>query len=76
MPIQLQISPRLITNIASLYNDSNRMYMEFIDNSIDSAEEYFDAKTNSYKNFIVFVLFFQYRHHKTANALQLLSLQC
>ena len=53
MPIQLQISPRLITNIASLYNDSNRMYMEFIDNSIDSAEEYFDAKTNSYKKEIL-----------------------
>ena len=58
MPIQLKISPRLIPNIAGLYNDSHRMYMEFIDNSIDSAEEYFDANTNSYKKeiLITFIL--------------------
>lgn len=48
MPIQLHISPRLIPNIASLYNDTNRIFMEYIDNGLDSAEAYFDNKTNSY----------------------------
>ncbi len=48
MPIQLEISPRIIPSIASLYNDTNRIFMEYIDNSIDSAEHYFIKETNSY----------------------------
>jgi hypothetical protein len=49
MTIKLHISPRIIPSIATLYNDTNRVFMEYIDNSIDSAEEYFDPGTNSYK---------------------------
>lgn len=48
MPIPLEISPKIITSIASLYNDTNRIFMEYIDNSLDSAEDCFDNITNSY----------------------------
>lgn len=48
MAIPLQISPRIIPSIASLYNDPNRIFMEYIDNAIDSAEELFDSKSKSY----------------------------
>lgn len=44
----LNIRPKIITSIASLYNDTNRIFMEYIDNSLDSAEEYYDSITNSY----------------------------
>jgi len=52
MPIQLEISPKIIPNIASLYNDVNRIFMEYIDNSLDSAEEWFDESQKSYKKSI------------------------
>ena len=48
MPIQLEISPRIIPNIASLYNDVNRIFLEYIDNSLDSAEHYYDRSKNKY----------------------------
>ncbi len=48
MPIPLKISPRIIPSIASLYNDTNRIFMEYIDNSLDGAEEFFDKDSNSY----------------------------
>src|SRR3972149_10661518 len=48
MPIPVHISPRLIPNVASLYNDVNRIFMEYIDNSIDSAEKFYDKEKNSY----------------------------
>ena len=32
MSINLQISPRIIPNIASIYTDTNRIFMEYIDN--------------------------------------------
>lgn len=40
MKVSLNMSPRLIPNVASLYSDTNRIIMEYIDNSIDSAEEF------------------------------------
>jgi hypothetical protein len=46
MSIQLKISPRIIPSIATLYNDTNRIFMEYIDNSIDSAEQFLE--NNSY----------------------------
>lgn len=49
MSIQGNIAPRIIQSISSLYSDSNRVLIEFIDNSIDSAEKYFDVKNNTYK---------------------------
>ncbi|MCK4918196.1 MAG: ATP-binding protein [Candidatus Pacebacteria bacterium] len=48
MSIQGKISPRIIQSISTLYNDTNRVILEFIDNSIDSAEEYFDSSNNGY----------------------------
>lgn len=49
MPIHPQISPRIINSIATLYNDVNRIFMEYIDNSIDSADQYwFEESKNSY----------------------------
>lgn len=49
MKIPLNISPKIIPSIASLYNDTNRIFMEYIDNSIDDAEKYFDSNLKSYK---------------------------
>lgn len=48
MSIKGNISPRIIQSISTLYNDANRVLLEFIDNSIDSAEEYFDSAKNTY----------------------------
>lgn len=48
MPIPLHISPRLIPSVASLYNDVNRIFMEYIDNSLDSAERFYDKEKSSY----------------------------
>jgi len=48
MSIQGNIAPRIIQSISSLYSDSNRVLLEFIDNSIDSAEKYFDPSKNKY----------------------------
>lgn len=50
MAIPLHISPKLIPSIASLYNDPNRIFMEYIDNALDSAEEFFDAKKMHIQN--------------------------
>lgn len=46
--MHIEISQSIIPSIASLYSDTNRIFMEYIDNSIDSAEEFFDESTNSY----------------------------
>ncbi len=48
MSIQGNIAPRIIHSISSLYSDSNRVLLEFIDNSIDSAEKYFDPVSKTY----------------------------
>ena len=48
MGIQVNISPRIITSIASLYNDVNRIFLEYIDNSLDSAEQFYDQENNRY----------------------------
>ena len=42
------ISPRILMNMAAMYTDENRVYMEYVDNSLDAAEKFFNAKTNSY----------------------------
>lgn len=47
--IKLHISPRIIPSIASLYNDVNRIFMEYVDNSIDSADQHwYEPGKNSY----------------------------
>jgi hypothetical protein len=49
MPIHPEISPRIIGSIATLYNDVNRVFMEYIDNGIDSADQaWFDESKNAY----------------------------
>ena len=48
MSIALHISPRIIPSIASLYNDVKRIFMEYIDNSIDSAEQLYDKEKICY----------------------------
>lgn len=46
--MQIEISQSIIPNVARLYSDTNRIFMEYIDNSIDSAEEFYDESSNSY----------------------------
>lgn len=46
--ISPHISPRILGNIASLYNDTNRVFMEYIDNSIDSAENFLNQDEEIY----------------------------
>ncbi len=46
--ISPRISPRILANVATLYNDPNRVFMEYIDNSIDSAEKFFEELNASY----------------------------
>ena len=48
MSIALHISPRIIPSIATLYNDVKRIFMEYIDNSIDSAEQLYDKEKICY----------------------------
>jgi len=48
MPIKLHISPRLVKSVSSLYNDPNRIFMEYIDNSLDSAEHWFSDEAGGY----------------------------
>ena len=52
----LKISPKLLKNIADLYNDTNRIFMEYIDNALDSAEKYYNAKENKYEKNILITL--------------------
>lgn len=46
--IHPEISPRIISNISSLYTDTGRIFMEFIDNAFDSAEEFYDPNEQAY----------------------------
>jgi hypothetical protein len=48
LKVKLKISPRLIPSVASLYDDINRIFMEYIDNALDSAEQFFDREKESY----------------------------
>lgn len=64
MSIQINISPRIIPSIATLYNDTNRIFMEYIDNAIDSAEEFFDKISNSYNKEINIILSIQWNDYK------------
>lgn len=49
MSINPNISPRIIPSIASLYTDIGRIFMEYIDNSVDSADVHWLDK--SLKNY-------------------------
>ena len=53
MSLQINISPKIIPNIAQGYTDINRIFMEFIDNALDSAEDYYELKGDTYEKEIV-----------------------
>ena len=65
MPIKLHISPKIIPSISSLYNDVNRIFMEYIDNSLDSAEFYFNKENNLYSKKIQIQLIIEGENYKT-----------
>lgn len=48
----LQISPKILKSFASIFSDSNRIIMEYIDNAIDAAEKFYIPETNSYSKSI------------------------
>jgi len=46
MSIPIKVSAGIINNVAKMYQSTSRIFMEYIDNSLDSAEKFLD-KTNS-----------------------------
>lgn len=48
MSIKVKVSPTIVTNIARLYESTSRIFMEYIDNSLDSAEKLYEANKNVY----------------------------
>ena len=46
--MKIGISPQLIKSVATIYTGIYRVFMEFIDNSLDAAENVFDERTQSY----------------------------
>ena len=69
MSIPLHISPRIIRSIASLYNDVNRIFLEYIDNSFDSAEEFYNADKNCSSRPIGITLIIQGDNYKNGRAI-------
>ena len=65
MAIQLHISPNIIPSIASLYNDTNRIFMEYIDNALDSAEDFYNTTSNCYNKKIKITLKIKGDDYKT-----------
>lgn len=48
MSIKVKVSPRIVGNIAKIYQSTSRIFMEYIDNSLDSAESLFEKNNDSY----------------------------
>jgi len=48
MSIKVKVSPTIVSNIAKIYQGTSRIFMEYIDNSLDSAEKLFSLNNNSY----------------------------
>ena len=46
--MRIEVDQNIIPSIAGSYTDTNRVFMEYIDNSIDSSQEFFDEYSNSY----------------------------
>lgn len=58
MPIKVRVSPKILKNIATLYDeDINRMLMEYIDNSIDSADDLKKENNDEYPHDIKIDIF-------------------
>ncbi len=43
------ISPLLVRNVSSVYSDPVRVFMEYIDNSLDACEDHYVSKRNAYR---------------------------
>jgi len=57
MSTRVHISPKILLSISTLYNDTNRIFMEYIDNSIDNADQnYFKQELNCYSQPIEIIL--------------------
>lgn len=52
------ISPLFLIAAASIYTDWKRVIIEYVDNSIDAAEEFYDKHSNSYTKDINIILEF------------------
>ena len=48
MSIKVKVSPRIVGNIAKIYQSTSRIFMEYIDNSLDNAEKLFDNNNRKY----------------------------
>lgn len=46
--MRFKISPQIVTNIAKTYQVTTRIFMEYIDNALDSAELLYKSNNNSY----------------------------
>lgn len=65
MATKVHISPRIVLSISSLYNDTNRIFMEYIDNSIDSADQqYFKKELGGYVRPIEIVVKIEGKNYK------------
>lgn len=48
MSIKVKVSPRIVSNIAKIYQNTSRVFMEYIDNSLDSGEKLFESNNRKY----------------------------
>lgn len=48
MSVKVKVSPRIVSKVARLYDSTSRIFMEYIDNSLDSAEKLFEASNGVY----------------------------
>lgn len=48
MSIKIKVSPRIVGNIAKIYQSTSRIFMEYVDNSLDSAESLYENNKRSY----------------------------
>jgi len=48
MSIKVKVSPRIVNSIAKMYQSTSRIFMEYIDNSLDSAEKLFEVNGLAY----------------------------
>lgn len=48
MSRKVKVSPRIVSNIARTYQSTSRIFMEYVDNSLDSAEKIFEDNGRKY----------------------------
>lgn len=53
MSRKIKVSPRIISNIARTYQNTPRVFMEYIDNSLDSADKLFEKNGGNYPHKII-----------------------